>query len=54
MKDIGQVLMGFGILMLGMAMMSNSVAPLRHNTAVVEFIGRFSTHPILVFWLVYV
>ena len=46
MKDIGQVLMGFGILMLGMAMMSNSVAPLRHNTAVVEFIGRFST-PIL-------
>lgn len=47
MKDIGQVLMGFGILMLGMAMMSNSVAPLRHNTAVVEFIGRFSTHPIL-------
>lgn len=47
MKDIGQVLMGFGILMLGMAMMSNSVAPLRHNTAVVEFIGRFSTHTIL-------
>ena len=42
-----KVLMGFGILMLGMAMMSNSVAPLRHNTAVVEFIGRFSTHPIL-------
>lgn len=55
MKDIGQVLMGFGILMLGMAMMSNSVAPLRHNTAVVEFIGRFlhTPHPGPFGWSMY-
>jgi phosphate:Na+ symporter len=46
-RDLGQVLMGFGILMLGMAMMSDSVVPLRHNKAIVGFISRFSSQPIL-------
>lgn len=46
-RDCGQVLLGFGILMLGMAMMGDSVVPLRKNQAVVEFISRFSTQPLL-------
>lgn len=46
-KDIGMVLLGFGVLMLGMANMSTAVGPLRNNVRVVEFIASFSSHPFL-------
>ena len=46
-KYIGQVILGFGILMLGMEMMSDSVMPLREYQGFVDFIGRFSDNPIL-------
>ena len=47
LRYFGQVLLGFGVLMLGMAMMSNSVVPLRQYPGFVEFIKNFGTHPIL-------
>lgn len=47
LKNLGYVLLGFGILMLGMSMMSNSVIPLRSDPRIVEYLGRFSNHPIL-------
>ena len=46
-KNIGQVLLGFGILFMGMDNMSASVAPLRDNAKVVDFIAQFATHPFL-------
>lgn len=46
-KYFGQVLLGFGILMLGMAMMSDAVIPLREYPGFVEFIKTFSDQPIL-------
>ena len=46
-KYFGQVLLGFGILMLGMSMMGQSVLPLREYQGFVDFIGRFSHNPIL-------
>lgn len=46
-KNIGMVMLGFGVLMLGMANMSSAVGPLRNNVKVVEFIAEFSTHPFL-------
>ncbi len=46
-KYIGQVVLGFGILMLGMEMMSNSVMPLREYQGFTDFIGRFSDNPVL-------
>ena len=44
-KYIGQVILGFGILMLGMEMMSDSVMPLREYQGFIDFIGRFSDNP---------
>ena len=46
-KFAGMVLFGFGLLMLGMKLMGQSVAPLRDNPVFVEFIGRFSESPLL-------
>ncbi len=46
-KFVGQVLMGFGLLMLGMKMMGDAVLPLRGNPIFVEFIARFADHPLL-------
>ena len=46
-KFAGMVLFGFGLLMLGMKLMGQSVAPLRDNPLFVEFIGRFSEIPLL-------
>ena len=40
-KYLGQVLLGFGILMLGMSMMGQSVLPLREYQGFVDFIGKF-------------
>ncbi len=46
-KFAGMVLLGFGLLMLGMKMMGQSVAPLRDNPLFVHFIGRFADIPLL-------
>lgn len=46
-KYLGQVLLGFGILMLGMDMMGKAVMPLRDYPGFVDFIGAFSDNPIL-------
>jgi phosphate:Na+ symporter len=46
-KFAGMILMGFGLLMLGMKMMGQSVAPLRGNPVFVHFIGQFSDVPLL-------
>ena len=47
LKHLGAVLLGFGILMLGMAMMENAVVPIRNNPAVVKFISKFSEYPVM-------
>lgn len=46
-KYLGQVMLGFGILMLGMDMMGKSVMPLRDYPGFVDFIERFSSNPLL-------
>ncbi|MCH3915770.1 MAG: Na/Pi cotransporter family protein [Acidaminococcaceae bacterium] len=46
-KNIGHCVLGFGILMLGMGMMSQSVSPLRNYPGLVEFIQQFSAHPLI-------
>jgi len=43
----GQILFGFGLLMLGMGMMGDAVSPLRKYQGFVEFIQTFGEHPIL-------
>lgn len=46
-KYLGQVMLGFGILMLGMDMMGKAVMPLRDYPGFVDFISHFSDNPIL-------
>ena len=46
-KYLGQVILGFGILMLGMDMMGKAVLPLRNYPGFVDFIGHFSSNPLL-------
>lgn len=46
-KFLGQVLLGFGLLMLGMKMMGDAVLPLRDSPVFVDFIARFADHPLL-------
>lgn len=46
-KYLGQVMLGFGILMLGMDMMGKAVMPLRNYPGFVDFIGAFSDNPVL-------
>ena len=45
-KDIGMILLGFAVLMVGMSMMSDSVAPLKDNEAFKSILTMFS-NPIL-------
>lgn len=45
-KHIGEILMGFAILMTGMSAMSTAVAPLRDNPTFLNLLTTFS-HPIL-------
>lgn len=45
-KHLGNILMGFAVLMFGMQMMSGAVAPLRESAAFVEILTRFS-NPLL-------
>ncbi len=44
---IGQVLLGFGLLMLGMNLMSQAAMPLRDYPGFVHFISRFAHQPLL-------
>ena len=46
-KYLGQVMLGFGILMLGMDMMGKAVMPLRNYSGFVHFIEVFSSNPLL-------
>ena len=46
-KYLGQVMLGFGILMLGMDMMGKAVMPLRNYPGFVHFIEVFSSNPLL-------
>lgn len=46
-KYIGQVILGFGVLMLGMDMMGKAVMPLREYEGFTDFISRFSDNPLL-------
>lgn len=46
-KYLGQVMLGFGILMLGMDMMGKAVMPLRNYPGFVDFIGAFSDNPLI-------
>ena len=44
---IGQILLGFGLLMLGMKVLSAAAAPLRSSPVFVEFVSRFADNPVL-------
>jgi phosphate:Na+ symporter len=46
-KSVGQVILGFGILFLGLTVMSTSVAPLRDSPAFGRAMQTFGTKPIL-------
>ena len=46
-KYLGQVMLGFGILMLGMDMIGKAVMPLRNYPGFVHFIEVFSSNPVL-------
>lgn len=46
-KSVGQVVLGFGILFLGLTVMSTSVAPLRDSPAFGRAMQTFGTRPIL-------
>ena len=41
-RYVGNILMGFAVLMLGMGMMSSSVSPLRQNEVFINFLTKFS------------
>ncbi|HIU64557.1 MAG TPA: Na/Pi cotransporter family protein [Candidatus Avacidaminococcus intestinavium] len=47
MKFTGQILLGFGIMMLGMQTMGNAVAPLRQYPGFVDFIQTFAENPLI-------
>ncbi len=46
-SGIGQVIMGFGFLFLGMILMGEGVQPLKSEAVFQEFIGGFSSNPLL-------
>ncbi len=46
-KFIGQVLLGFGVLMMGMDFMGKAVMPLREYPGFIEFIQKFAEYPLL-------
>ena len=44
---IGQIMLGFGLLMLGMKVLSGAAAPMRSSPVFVEFVSRFADNPVL-------
>lgn len=46
-KYLGQVLLGFGLLMLGMQFMGDAMAPLKDYQGFLDFMTKFSKYPIM-------
>lgn len=46
-KYLGQVVLGFGLLFLGMTVMTDTMRPLRDNPAFVQWIANFGKYPLL-------
>jgi len=46
LKHIGQIVLGFGILFLGMYLMKNGVKPLRDNEAFINLLKSFGQNPL--------
>ncbi|MEW6105688.1 MAG: Na/Pi cotransporter family protein [Bacillota bacterium] len=46
-KYLGQVILGFGLLFLGMTVMTDTMRPLRDNPAFVQWIANFGKYPFL-------
>ncbi|MGE5573205.1 MAG: Na/Pi cotransporter family protein [Bacteroidota bacterium] len=46
-KYLGQVILGFGLLFLGMTVMTDTMRPLRDNPAFVQWIAGFGKYPLL-------
>ncbi len=46
-KYFGQIILGFGLLFLGMTVMTDTMRPLRDNPAFVGWIANFGKHPLL-------
>lgn len=46
-KYLGQVILGFGLLFLGMTVMADTMRPLRNNPAFVQWIANFGKYPFL-------
>ncbi len=46
-KYLGQVILGFGLLFLGMTVMADTMRPLRNNPAFVQWIANFGKYPLL-------
>ncbi len=46
-KYLGQVILGFGLLFLGMTIMTDTMRPLRDNPAFVHWIANFGEYPLL-------
>ena len=46
-KYLGQVILGFGLLFLGMTVMTDTMRPLRDNPAFVQWIANFGKYPLL-------
>ena len=46
-KQLGQIVLGFGILFLGMSIMKDTMEPLKNSQAFVDMMQRFSGSPIL-------
>ena len=44
---IGQIILGFGLLMLGMKVLGQAASPLRSSPVFVDFISRFADNPVL-------
>ena len=44
---IGQIMLGFGLLMLGMKVLGDAASPLRSSPVFVDFIARFADNPVL-------
>ncbi|MFP4456599.1 MAG: Na/Pi cotransporter family protein [Clostridia bacterium] len=46
-KDIGEIVLGFGILFFGMSTMSDAMKPLRSYQPFIDMLASFAAHPIL-------
>lgn len=47
LRYIGQILLGFGLLFLGMTIMKDTMSPLRENHEFINMVSHFGTNPVL-------